>query len=563
MEQKCPNPDCGWPVTPEDEYCPRCDIPLKSESSPAEVPPPNDPSFHETFDSGLMDKTSDSSRRDIDTDEMSEKLRGVEEDQLLICPGCGISVLGDYKVCHKCGTKLTELSESLAFQPEFELQFEKVGIDLKDSREISVKGVGPVQQYDPEKSPAADSAWDLNASVPILGYFNSGKIYNETMPGYLELMIINNCHSILDQLEMDVSGEIMSNAVNYDLPFTIGPGNSGKIRIPGFVPDKPGEDLLQLKVKGKAREPGGFYLKGSFPVKVRAKDAPAPSMSIKIDRIDAPTYIDEDLFSKFDTSLPDSAETEIENWINVDLFWDRAKHERLEKSFPDACIEKDICAISDEDLLAIRRLSPENAPRCALTLEDKTSYFIVPGRTLLIGRNPKTSHVPAVLYPEVRFERENLRTSRNHCRLIIKKNMVYLRDTSTCGTRINGERIPRNRDELVADDDTILIADHLELKLNIFTDGSRILALLLRRIGNKTNHKYILANGPVPMGSHPDLPVRIPAASDMLGTICYNIKFGSWRFQNWSGIREPSKETVLNPFQQIEFGIGKIWFSML
>ncbi len=82
----------------------------------------------------------------------------------------------------------------------------------------------------------------------------------------------------------------------------------------------------------------------------------------------------------------------------------------------------------------------------------------------------------------------------------------------------------------VADGDRINFGGVLEFQTSIFTNGERILGVLLKRTQNLSNINYILARGPIPIGSRRGLPIALPRNPEICGFIVFDPCERDWRF---------------------------------
>jgi len=212
-------------------------------------------------------------------------------------------------------------------------------------------------------------------------------------------------------------------------------------------------------------------------------------------------------------------------------------------------------------LIGLQSVSPENAPKAVLSCETGAVYNLIAGSCLFLGRNVEMNHVQSILFPADRYQNENLKVSKQHCQIFIREHRVYVRDTSQNCTYLGNQRITKNQEVLLPHDEIISIADILKIQSKIFTDGNRILCVLLKRIHNKTQEHHIMVNSFVPIGSDPNLPIILPGASDFCGAFYFHPQSHSWRFKQPFTSTDATQDTVFEEFQEMVFGDHRYWFS--
>ncbi len=230
-------------------------------------------------------------------------------------------------------------------------------------------------------------------------------------------------------------------------------------------------------------------------------------------------------------------------------------------SFREAVCLPEPCPLPAETLSAIRNLAPETAPVARLTVEGQGSWVLVPGSVLLLGRNRQANHVPAFLFPESAHEAENVKVSRNHCRLFVRGEGVFLRDTSSNGTWVEGQRLPPGEDVAIQHGYVIGVAGILTLSVSVFVDRDRVCSVLLTRQGNREDERYILSPGPVLLGNDERVPIRLPRAPHSVAAICYDPEKSAFSLRTLRGFSQ-AREHPLVPPKSFSLGPVRLLFDL-
>jgi hypothetical protein len=314
-----------------------------------------------------------------------------------------------------------------------------------------------------------------------------------------------------------------------------------------------------MAVSGAIASAEVFHLKGMMPIRIESIQQRPSHIHYNIA---APEIGDQSLSIP---SLPNGhwnmTPTAADEWIPVELFFDRQQQELQERYFPHGTAHPAVRRIDPEIVQAIRSISPETAPVSALSTQDGRIYFIVAGHTLMMGRDAQSNHVHLSILPEKGQEYLNRTISRTHSRLFIKDKRVYIRDMSKTGIHIGGKRIARHQNIMLPIGEILSFQNLLELEVRIVTDSEDVLAVLVKRLNNNSHHTYVLAHGPLPVGMGQDLSLGAKNSADILGVLYYNPHIRSWCFlrygkstSNWAG-------RPLDTFQSIASGQHKLWFS--
>lgn len=466
---------------------------------------------------------------------LPDRLQAHELLPMLQCPSCGKKVNANYQVCNYCGVRLK-------------------GSDAKSIEMFT--GADSLPEAAIEKQKGRDA-------LPIIMYYNAGKICMEKAMDFLEMAVANTNSTPINGLKIRVTGTMLARNLEERLPFSLDPGRPYPINISGFLPRCAGKDSLHISVSGRLGDGEPFYLLGSMPVEVAAVEKAASNVNVNISA-KGPLIVDmEDALPGLGEKKPSGPDQTVVQWIPVELYVDRKKQEDATKKFPAACVSASVCRIDEAVVSAIHSLSPENAPMARFSCPDGTIYNLIPGSSLLLGRKRDVNHVPAFLFPENAHEAENVKISRSHCRIFIRKNRVYIRDTSSNGTYIGKKRLGLREDVILSTGQQVVIGGVLELEAGIFTDGDMIIAVTLKRRNNKTNERYILAHGPVPIGPGTNLPIRVAGAPKFIAAIYYDPLAGQWRLCAIRGFAAKGKDIFLKHGKEIAFGETKCKFDIL
>ncbi|MBU2490049.1 MAG: protein kinase [Proteobacteria bacterium] len=230
-------------------------------------------------------------------------------------------------------------------------------------------------------------------------------------------------------------------------------------------------------------------------------------------------------------------------------------------SFREAIALPEPCPMPPKTLAAIRELDPAGVPVARLSVKGAGSWVLVPGSVLLLGRNRLANHVPVFLFPEAAHENENVKVSRNHCRLFVRGEGVFLRDTSSNGTWVEGQRLAPGDDVAIQHGYVIGVAGILELSVSVFVDGDRVCSVLLSRRGNREDERYILAPGPVFLGNDDRVPIRLPEAPPSVAAISFDPEKSAWSLRTLRGFSS-LKEHLLTPPQSFSLGPARLRFEL-
>ncbi|MEW5736832.1 MAG: protein kinase [Thermodesulfobacteriota bacterium] len=449
---------------------------------------------------------------------------------MIECPGCGNRVRGDFLICNQCGTPLSPNRER------------------------------PGRDFPAMAGAAVAAGVDKGQAITV--YYNAGRIYEEGVMDFLELAVADMGAHPVEGLRIKVSGNVLSAPLTYRAPFPLEPGRPKILKIPGFVPRSPGKDVLMLSFSGTPHGARPFYLLGETPVEVASRQDGQKSVNVNISA-KGPLIVD------MDQALPGADRTRrkkgpaTDRWIGVSLYPDREKELRLARQFPEACVRAEEVALPAQIALALAALSPENAGKAMFLRPDGVSFRLVAGNTLLLGRKRDMVHVPAFLFPEEKNEHLNVKVSRVHCRIMVRDNRVFIRDTSANGTFLGKERLPQNEDVCLESGSLITVGGVLEMSLSIHTDGEKVLAVALSRINNRTEERYVLAPGPVPVGIAENLPITVPGAPPFLCALYYHPLKRGWYLRTLSGFAGGIKDVRLKMSHPLSFGAAKCGFATL
>ena len=222
--------------------------------------------------------------------------------------------------------------------------------------------------------------------------------------------------------------------------------------------------------------------------------------------------------------------------------------------FPPSSITGPDTALTPAIISALCSLDPEKVPTAHFLLPGGASFLLVPGPALLLGRKRDRNHAPAFLFPEEENEAANVKVSRNHCRISVKGRSAFIRDGSANGTFLAGKRLTPNQDVRLTSPSRINVGGILDLTATLFTDGSRIVCLRLARDRNRPLEGYILAPGPIPVGSTDRAAIRVAGVPRFLALVYYDPLSDSWRLRTLQGFSGPVRDLPLRSSQVIAFG---------
>lgn len=536
MSKQCPK--CGTPAPDYHNFCGHCEFDFSREGDAATT------GTQETFDGDATANTVDDPERTgpagisstsaprtpqsphLPVDEPQATLPVTDGGEPLFCSACGRGVWPDMRACCHCGADL----------------------------------LLPVWEEAREPVAAGGTAVTMAPStLPVRIAYNAHKIYFENEMGFLHLMVHNpNSHEI-DNLAMTIKGGTLEKPLEGQWPDPLAPGHTISLRISGLLPLRCGEDALDMAISGNRAGEEVFYLKGNIPIRILQRSKTTPNISIDIT---APEIGDQNV------SLPNMRHTDVEMdihrveyWTPVELSVDRQKQVMEERYFPKNGIGALDTRIDGGTIRAMQAMSPEAAPVAAVSTQDGKVYFIVPGNTLLMGRDIRHNHVPLLLYPDRDHHYINRTVSRIHCRIFVRNKRVYIRDTSKTGVNIGSRPIAKYQNVMLPSGATLLFKNQLELEVRIVTDGEDVVAVLVKRLNNESRHTYILAHGPLPVGMGPDLSLGDPGGTRILGFVYYRPHSKSWSFLKYGEPSDEKGDRQLKALASLECGQQKLWFS--
>jgi hypothetical protein len=474
----------------------------------------------------------------------NDAVQFIADSEMQVCTHCGQHVGPDTKVCCTCGINL------------------EISVLENNAKQTGGSVVNTSTTHYHQELPAATytgTTFD-GLAPPIEIYFNASKTYFENKMGFVHLLIHNPFSHVVENVSITIHGCALQQPLEGESPSILGPGQSISLRIPNLFPVKCGEDALCMAIKGNIASADDFHLIGTIPISILRKQQIPHSISIDIT---APEIGDQIIsLPNMQNTDNDTAVGAAEKWTIVELFFDRHKQMLQRRYFPKGSIHSNEYKIDPGIIQAMRTISPETAPVAALSTQDGLVYFIVPGHTLLMGRDARRNHMPLVLYPEKDHQMINRAISRNiHCSLFIRNKRVYIRDMSQTGVYINNERIIKNQNIKLPSGEILLFKNQLELEIRIVTDDEDIAAVLVKRLNNKCRHTYILAHGPLQVGFGQDLSLTKSKISNIIGFVYYRPHINSWCFLHSGEYPEEGQDKKLEMFQELGSGQRKLWFS--
>jgi hypothetical protein len=421
---------------------------------------------------------------------------------------------------------------------------------------------------------AAPAAWGLataesqaypapvEEALPLAAHVNAGKTYRDNSLDFIEIALTNLTGSVIGDVTVRVSGKLIENTLSERAGPPLMPQQPVPVRVSGFLPKTVGKDMLALSIEGNLADGTAFYLKGSAPVTVAPRDDGMRNVNVNISA-KGPLIVDmEDALPQLRRGRREEREPQEDRWAPIALALDLERRAEASRFFPDASVQPSECGLEKDVLAALQALSPETAPKATVTCHNGFTYNIVCGATLLLGRKRGANHVPAYLYPEDQNEHANVKVSRSHCRLSVKDNRIFACDMSNNGTFLDGQRLKKNEETPVASGQQLGIAGILDMRVDIFTDGGRVLAVRLTRLHNRTLDHYILAPGPVPMGPGENMPIQVHGAPSFLAAFYHDPLKGLWFLRTIRGFSGASRDVAVKTGQKVRFGQATCVFTL-
>jgi hypothetical protein len=306
--------------------------------------------------------------------------------------------------------------------------------------------------------------------------FKEGKAFNVSEQTILEFQIISGLNPIFQiELIIRISDEFAAHQILYDLPA----GSQLDFEGVRFVPERPGEEYLSITLTGFFANGLIFRSTGQFLFQVKKQKK--TSIIAKRDIIG------------FDPSMlempdryPDSP-----RWTVVPMQVDKDTLSRSTQIFPQPAIEG--CAFES---LARRGKAGKITGDYFGILNEKSGRRInvFTCSPLAVGRSSKESDWSVRFLAEMKDQQYLLRRiSRHHCDIWIRERKATIIDRSSCGLTINGIRVPKDFEVILADQDIVSLADVFDFRVQIQTDERRIGSVVLQRHNDAAKQStYIL-----------------------------------------------------------------------
>ena len=373
----------------------------------------------------------------------------------------------------------------------------------------SLTGV-PVQNYD--MSSGAQG-------LPVMIYYNAGKIITEKTMDFLELAVANAGAVPVEGFKVMVRGTLIARVLEEKLPFTLEPGRPYALNVPGFLPRCAGKDSLHLSVEGRAKNGEPFFLLGTIPVEVSGKEEVASNVSVNISA-KGPLIVDlEDAIPGLAGKKSPDRDPSVPQWIPLELHPDLEKQESASRKFPPACVSADACTLDEAVASALHSVSPETVPMASFSCPRRHGVLYC-SRFFSVAR-PQARHKTMCLpfcFPRNLTKGKTSRSAEPIAGFSSEKNRVFIRDTSSNGTFLGKERLPSKEDVMLATGQKVVTRRGFwKCGADIYTNGQSIIAVRLKRQNNKTHERYILAHGPVPLGPGNGNPIQVAGAPNFLG----------------------------------------------
>jgi endogenous inhibitor of DNA gyrase (YacG/DUF329 family) len=528
-------PICGKSVEPYHEWCPWCDadLPAKEQDGANSDTPIRKPEE--------LGKDATILAPEKENHDLTHHASPLRAENTKPCPFCGKSVPLNFMLCGYCGKPLAQGGETEDVAAS-EGHYKSPTVWQQIPAAHPPPGPGfPAMPTSPEVlAVGTDAPWD---SIPISLFFNAGKKYTEKTTDILEFMVMNTLPQPVEGLEISLRCRLCRQPIQSRVTVPLPPGVQYPLPIGGFFPDQPGRDVLQMSIDGKVMDGQGFHLTGSAAVEVLNREQKPTSINVNISA-QGPVIGDVELGLLGQDSFGQVPSAPVfDRWVPLQLVWNIKEQQRESRFFPPGCVNSLECVWDANMVSALECLAPDAVPQVALITPHNTTYCLLTGTIFSLGRGREMNHICTVLYPEEIYKQKNRMISRQHCRISIQNCRVSIQDISSNGTWLGDRRLPRNEDLALADGDKINIGGVLELQASIFTNGEQVLGILLRRTQNRPNMQYVLARGPIPVGSRPGIPIAFPGISEICGVLFYHPMDRTWHF-NPNGMQSGSPEDL-------------------
>ena len=416
--------------------------------------------------------------------------------------------------------------------------------------------------------PNAYSHWDPANPIPLRILYNACKTFRKGCLNSLDFQVLNATPVPFKKICIDVRSHLTPRPLREETSLHLMPGASQNLFVPGFSPEQVGSDVLKIALSIGLADGGTQYLQTTCPVKVEDAETPRPRQDVTINiSSQGPLNVDmEDALSQLNSGheeMDRNVFPAANRWEPLAVLWDVPRMEREARCFPSACVSPELFPMDSACRRSLSCQAAENAPKAAFSTSTGQTFILVGGTTLCLGRRLESNHVQCLLQPAQQFGDINARISRDHCRIYVRDNRVYLRDISSGGVFVDGKRLPRNEDVMLSHGEVVSVARVLDMKIRLFTDGLNLNCVQLVRLNNQSRESYILASGPVPFGSERHLPLSLLDGAAVMGAIYHHPPSGSWRLKQPHGAPDGAGDAALERFQEFTFGSQTCWFSAL
>ena len=574
---------CGKRIEDHHEFCPWCDVDITgngaeepieemdtaiSPSQPQQINPAN--YKKEDNESPSAEPTELYSMSNTSMQEAQSQQMTIQTDSLAyqVCGECGNQLKPEYSFCNVCGQACFPQGTRSQMSPaaSIDIPFAPPAVQMDPSH---------VARYSPENYHTGQTGVAENQSalfncqtpIPFIVHFLSGKTYKQNQSEILEFRIINQSNYPVNDLEFSVNTKLTSQQhLVATLPFTLTPSVSTPINISGFLPNKSGSDVVKIKIKSSIMGRCDLYLVSEAILQVKTEnDDSKPNINVNISS-GGPLIVDmEDALADLEKRKLEIDEQQNLQWTEIPVYWNEKKMESEARYFPAACVTPQIFNFSASDFLQSHMISGMDAPRAVISDESGGVTYLIAGNNLSLGRDPKINHITSVSQPFADHKGKNAKISRQHCRIFIKNNSVFIHDLSSHGVFLNKSRsrIPKNTDIKLKNDDVFSIANVLFMQLKIYTDGQDIININIDRQHNKTNERYFLNCKYLPLGTYPGLPIVTQKTEEIAGAFFYHSMQRVWCYRKLDNMSLTGDDLTIKRYQEFIFGNTKYWFSIL
>ena len=563
---------CGKQIENYHEFCPWCDIDLKNNTGGSELPEENKapcaPGEQQSVNPESGEKSPATDRMQFEGHNdvtLQASFQPLPENREIapgvVCTVCGNPLQQNFNVCNMCGTPVNQ--QTVLTAPNVNPN----GVVALSSSTYTGIDASLVQAT-PHMAENQSAVFNCRMAAPLLIHFLGGKHYKKGEMGILEFQITNVSDFPLSEVEFQADSSVATeHTLGKKLSFTIVQGQSAPVNISGFSPLRSGSDVIKVGIKARVQGLCDLYLNCEMTIQVidESRNDSQKNINVNISS-SGPLIVDmEDALANVDKEQPRFHPEQSCRWVEVPVYWDEKKMEAEALYFPAACVDSKVFGFNPSDFIQNHMISPEDSVKAVLSDKNGTATYLFSGKILNLGRNPELNHIPSILHPLEQYRGQNAKVSRQHCRIVVKNNKVFINDLSSHGVFLNNSsgKIAKNSDVRLKHNDVISIAGVLSLKIKIFTDHEAVISVLMERMHNKTSERYGLVCRYLPLGADPGLPVITGKGNNIAGAFFYHPMQRQWCFREVTDQSHAGNDLHIQRFQEFIFGQTKHWLSIL